>query len=104
MPTGVEHLGLVGSPGRRAVIVDDILDTGETLVSCCGQLRAAGVRHIGVAATHGLFTGNRWRALLADGVQKIWITDTVLSRRRPPQAQSVSVAPRLAPVLDGSRQ
>ena len=99
-PTGVEHLGLVGSPGSRAVVVDDILDTGDTLVSCCRQLREAGVADVGVVATHGLFTGNRWRALLSEGVREIWITDTVLSRRRPPQAHVVAVAPLLAPVLE----
>jgi ribose-phosphate pyrophosphokinase len=101
-PAGVEHLGLVGSPGPRAVVVDDILDTGDTLVSCCRALREAGVEHIGVIATHGLFTGERWRALFSEGVQETWITDTVLSRRRPSQAQIVPVAPLLAPVLGGS--
>jgi ribose-phosphate pyrophosphokinase len=99
-PTGVEHHGLVGSPESRAVVVDDILDTGDTLVSCCRQLREVGVEHVGVVATHGLFTGDRWRALLAEGVREIWITDTVLSRRRPPQAHVVGVAPLLAPVLE----
>ena len=98
--TRVEHSGLVGSPSRRAVVVDDILDTGDTLVSCCRQLRDAGVRQIGVIATHGLFTGERWRALFSEGVQEIWITDTVLSRRRPPQAHVVPVAPLLARVLE----
>jgi ribose-phosphate pyrophosphokinase len=77
-PTGVEHLGLVGSPGSRALIVDDILDTGDTLVSCCRQLRDAGVKQLGVIATHGLFTGERWRALCSEQrVREIWITDTV---------------------------
>ena len=100
--TGVEHLGLVGSPGRRAVVVDDILDTGGTLVSCCRALRDAGVRQIGVIATHGLFTGERWRSLFSAGVQEVWTTDTVRSRRRPSQARIVPVAPLLAPVLEGS--
>jgi ribose-phosphate pyrophosphokinase len=100
--TGVEHLGLVGTPGPRAVVVDDILDTGDTLVSCCRQLRAAGTTSIGVIATHGLFTGDRWHALLAEGVREIWITDTVLSRRRPTQAHVVPVSPLLAPLLRGS--
>lgn len=102
-PGGIEHLGLVGAPGRRAIVVDDILDTGDTLLSCCRALRTAGVREIGLMATHGLFTGDRWRALLADGVQGIWITDTVLSRRRPAQAQIVPVAPLLAAVLGAGR-
>ena len=101
-PTGVEHLGLVGTPTSRAVVVDDILDTGDTLVSCCRQLRDAGVIQIGLIATHGLFTGERWRALLSEGVEQIWITDTVLSRRRPRQAQVVPVATLLAAVLERS--
>jgi phosphoribosylpyrophosphate synthetase len=55
-----------------------------------------------VIATHGLFTGDRWCALLAEGVQEIWITDTVLLRRRPTQAHVVPVSPLLAPLLRGS--
>ena len=101
-PNGVEHLGLVGSPTRRVLVVDDILDTGATLVSCCRQLRSAGVTDIAIIATHGLFTGEHWRALVADGVQQIWITDTVLSRRRPAQARVVPVAALLGPALVGS--
>ena len=39
----------------------------------------------------------------SEGVQDVWITDTVLSRRRPPEAHIVPVAPLLARVLeDGS--
>ena len=100
--SGIEHLGLVGTPARRAIVVDDILDSGDTLVSCCQALRAAGVTDIDVVATHGLFTGDRWRALGSYGVHHIFITDTVLSRRRPAQARVVPVAPLLAPLLDGS--
>jgi ribose-phosphate pyrophosphokinase len=98
---GVEHHGLVGSPGRRALVVDDILDTGDTLVSCCRALRNAGAQEIGVVITHGLFTGDHWRALLSEGVQ-VWITDTVLSPRRPPQTHVISIAPLLAPLFDES--
>ena len=101
--SGIEHLGLVGSPGRRAIVVDDILDTGDTLVSCCRALRDAGVTDIVIVATHGLFTGDRWRAVLAEGVQTIVLTDTVLSRRRPVQARVAPVAPLLAAVLEGCR-
>jgi ribose-phosphate pyrophosphokinase len=100
--SGIEHLGLVGAPGPRAVVVDDILDTGATLLSCCRALRDSGVEQIGVIATHGLFTGDRWRALSSEGVQEVWITNTVLSRRRPRQPHIVSVAPLLAPVLERS--
>ncbi len=102
--TGVEHLALVGSPTEQAVVVDDILDTGATLFSCCSRLRGAGVRRIGVLATHGLFTGARWGSLSSEGIERIWISDTVLSRHRPPTTNVVPVAPLLAPALDPTRR
>ena len=87
--------GTIWSHARRG-------PAGATLVSCCRQLRDAGAAEIGVIATHGLFTGEHWRALLADGVRQIWVTDTVLSRRRPAQARVVPVAALLGPALAGS--
>jgi ribose-phosphate pyrophosphokinase len=74
---GVTHSELLGTVTRRIVIVDDILDTGRTLVSACTALRGAGAREITVLATHGLFTGERWRELPALGVGRIYTTDSV---------------------------
>ncbi len=51
--------------------------------------------------TRALFTGDRWRAMLSMGVAQIWITDTVLSRRRTAQAQAVPIVSLLVPVLSG---
>ena len=75
-PDGVVHTALHGELGRRAVVVDDILDTGATLVSCCRELRRRGVQTIDLAVTHGLFTGEAWRELL-ELAQTIHVTDTV---------------------------
>ncbi|MGZ4183289.1 MAG: hypothetical protein ACXVUL_21725 [Solirubrobacteraceae bacterium] len=79
------------------------LDTGHPLVFCGGGLGDAGMKRIGVIATHGLLSGKRWRALFSGGVREIWgITDTVLSRRRPRPSGIVSVAPLPTPVLERS--
>jgi ribose-phosphate pyrophosphokinase len=76
---GVAHSALVGTVLRRAAIVDDILDTGGTLLSACVELRQAGAQEITVFATHGLFTGERWRELPTLGVQRIYTTDSIPS-------------------------
>ncbi len=68
---------LRGSSSPRAIIVDDILDTGLTLLTCAGLLRAAGAERIRILVTHGLFTGQAWEALWARGVEGIACTDTV---------------------------
>jgi ribose-phosphate pyrophosphokinase len=75
--TGIIHTGPIGDVGRRAVIIDDILDTGGTLVSACEQLCKTGVEEIEVMVTHGLFTGKRWKDLYRLGVKRIFCTDSV---------------------------
>jgi len=74
---GVTHGELVGAVAPRVVLIDDILDTGGTLVSACHVLRSAGARQITVMVTHGLFSGERWRELYALGVEQIYTTDSV---------------------------
>lgn len=74
---GVEHLSLQGNVGSKVVLVDDILDTGSTLVSACEKLQPLGVKEIVVVVTHGLFTGNAWQKLWSLGVKNIYTTDSI---------------------------
>ena len=74
---GVSHSEIHGSIGKRVVLIDDILDTGQTLISSCQKLIEQGAREMIVMVTHGLFTGNEWKKLWDLGVQKIYCTDTV---------------------------
>jgi ribose-phosphate pyrophosphokinase len=74
---GIVHRSPIGKVDRRAVVVDDILDTGATLVSACEKLVAAGVEELYLCVTHGLFCGQRWRDLWSLPVKHIFCTDTV---------------------------
>jgi ribose-phosphate pyrophosphokinase len=68
---------LQGSVGQRAVIVDDILDTGGTLIACARALRHAGVDDIMVCVSHPLFSGVDWPRLWDHGVTRLICLDTV---------------------------
>lgn len=99
-PEGVRST-LHGDVGTRAVVVDDILDTGGTLIACGEALREVGVASIIVMVTHGLFTGMAWQRLWELGVTRIYCTDSV---PLPPQIdrthlQVLSLAPLLAQFL-----
>jgi hypothetical protein len=54
---------------------------------------------IGVVATHALFTGQDWRAMFGEGVRRLWITDTILSRRRPHEPRTFPSPRCWCPVL-----
>jgi len=75
--TGIVHVGPIGKVGAQAVIIDDILDTGTTLVSACQKLVEVGIREIYIMVTHGLFTGETWRELWRLNVKRIFCTDAV---------------------------
>jgi ribose-phosphate pyrophosphokinase len=59
------------------VFVDDMIDTGGTLVSACEKLRSVGVEEIYILVSHGLFTESSWTQLWSLGVKRIFCTDTV---------------------------
>jgi ribose-phosphate pyrophosphokinase len=74
---GIVHRNPVGRVGPRAVIVDDVLDTGATLVSACERLMNAGAAELYICVTHGLFAGQRWQGLWSLPVKRIFCTDTI---------------------------
>lgn len=62
---------------ERVIIVDDILDTGGTLIEAARILHRNGTRRIAICVSHGLFTGHGWRDLWTLGVERIYTTDSV---------------------------
>jgi ribose-phosphate pyrophosphokinase len=51
--------------GRPVIIIDDIIDTGRTIVAAAALARAHGATMVQAAATHGLFGGEAARRISA---------------------------------------
>lgn len=98
---GVIHGNISGNVGQQVVIVDDVLDTGGTLVSCCEQLQQRGVRDITILVTHGLFTGTLWQKLWTFEVKRVYCTNTIpwVKERPAENIGMVSVLPLLSQYL-----
>jgi ribose-phosphate pyrophosphokinase len=63
--------------GKIALIGDDMIVTGGTIVAAAEALRAAGAREIRAFATHPLFTAGALETLGAADLAEIVVTDTV---------------------------
>jgi ribose-phosphate pyrophosphokinase len=63
--------------GKAAILVDDIVDSGETLISGAAALRVAGATRVLACATHGVFSGDAAARLAESAIETIVITDTV---------------------------
>lgn len=92
---GIRHLSFHGQATDQAIIIDDMLDTGETIISCAEQLVKAGVKEIVVMVTHGLFTGEKWKKLFDLRVKKIYCTDTIPQKVTEERIKILSVVPLL---------
>jgi ribose-phosphate pyrophosphokinase len=90
-----EVFGLLGDvAGRDAVLVDDFVATGGTLVEAAGQLVERGARSVIAAATHGVFSGDAAAKIAASPIERVIVTDTVENQPEPlgAKVEVVSVA------------
>lgn len=74
----VEGLNLIGEvAGRRAIIVDDIISTGGTIIETMKVLQREGTEEIHGAFTHGLFAGDALERLNASPIERVVVTNSV---------------------------
>jgi ribose-phosphate pyrophosphokinase len=101
-PDAVEMLEMVGDvAGRPAVIVDDLISTGGTLVEAAKSLRQRGSTHVYACATHGIFAGDGISALRDSQMVETIVTDTIPQAPESVDARirTISVAPLFAEAI-----
>jgi ribose-phosphate pyrophosphokinase len=73
-----ETMSVIGEVrGRRAVIIDDEIDTAGTLMETVHALCERGVVEVYAAATHGILSGPAIRRICESPLREVVITDTV---------------------------
>ena len=71
--------------GKKAIIIDDILNTGKTFAEAAKILERGGATDIYAVASHGLFAGGAADVLEASPIKDIVVTDSVLTKERVPE-------------------
>src|SRR2546423_4538445 len=80
----VEVFGLLGDvAGRDAVLVDDFVASGGTLVEAAERLVERGARSVIAAAAHGPFSRDAAAELAASPIERVIVTDTVEDQPQP---------------------
>jgi ribose-phosphate pyrophosphokinase len=93
----VEIVGMQGKIHQKVVIVDDILDSGKTLLQACIALQKMGVQEIIIFITHGVFSNIIWHEMFALGVKCIYCTNSLpeVMLLQHPCIKIVSIRPLL---------
>ncbi len=63
--------------GKVAIMIDDMILTGGTLIAGAKALREAGATEVYACATHGLFPGDAFEKIEASELTQVTVTDTV---------------------------
>ncbi|MEF3405639.1 ribose-phosphate diphosphokinase [Agromyces sp. CCNWLW203] len=84
--------------GRVCLLVDDLIDTGRTIVKAAEALKAAGAIGVVVAATHAVFSNPATEILRSDVIDRVVVTDTlpVPEEKRWDRLTVLPIAPLLA--------
>ncbi len=64
--------------GKTAIIVDDMISTGRTIIAAEKILLENGTKNIFVFATHAVFSGSVTALLSNSKADKVYVTDTIL--------------------------
>lgn len=93
---------LVGDvKGRHALIVDDEIATGGTILEAAEMVRKMGAASVEAAAVHPVLSGNAIEKLRASPLRRLVVTDSIPlpESKRDPKIAVVSVAPLLAEAI-----
>src|SRR5215211_6430695 len=84
--------------GRRAVMIDDIIDTGGTTVRAAESILDCGATEVYAAATHPVFSGPAYERLEESPIKEVVVTDTLPLKSGKPRNKInvLTIAPLLA--------
>ncbi len=91
-PNVTEVMHIIGDvEGRNAVIVDDIMDTGGTMVKAAESVMANGAASVCACVTHAVLSGPAIERLNESMIEELIVTDTVPLRAAAAECKKIKV-------------
>jgi ribose-phosphate pyrophosphokinase len=86
---------------RRAILIDDIIDTGGTTVGAAESILGCGATEIHAAATHPVFSGPAYERIEESPIKEVVVTDTLPLKWDKPRdkVRVLGIAPILAATI-----
>ena len=101
-PNVAEVMNIIGDiRGKRAILVDDIIDTAGTITLGAQALLDRGAKEVFACCTHPVFSGPAIERLAAAPISELVVCDTILlpEEKRIPSLKICSVAALLAEAI-----
>lgn len=101
-PNRAEVMNIIGEvEGKTAVLIDDMIDTGGTIVNAAKALLAKGAVAVYACGTHAVFSDPAMDLLQASPLKEIIVTDSIHlpAEKQIPKLTVLTVAPLLAEAI-----
>src|SRR5712671_6442519 len=98
-----EVMNVIGdAAGYTCILVDDIVDSGGTLVNAADALLANGAKEVYAYISHGVLSGGAAARITASRLKELVITDSILPTeavRNAPNIRTLSIASLIAEAI-----
>ncbi len=101
-PNVSEVMNIIGSvEGKNCILVDDMIDTGGTIVKAAEALLRNGATDVFACCSHPVFSGEAAKRLQDSPLKEIVVTDSIHlpDEKRVPKLKILSVAPLFAEAI-----
>ena len=91
-PGRSEVMNVIGNvKGKTCIIVDDIIDSGGTIVNAANALTERGAKEVHVYVTHGVLSGKAVQNIKSSKIKRLVITDTIDNSDRVKGAKNIEI-------------
>ena len=91
-PGKSEVMNIVGNVKNKiCIVIDDIIDSGGTIINSAKALKDRGAKEVYVYITHGVLSGEAVKKIQKSVIKKLVITDTIDNQIRVNKAKNIEV-------------
>jgi ribose-phosphate pyrophosphokinase len=96
----IESMTVIGDvEDRDVILVDDIIDTGGTLVKAAGLMMDKGAKSVRAMCTHAVLSGNAIEKIDKSALTELIVTDTIPLKHTSSKIKVLTVANLFADVI-----
>jgi ribose-phosphate pyrophosphokinase len=98
-PGKSEVMNIVGNiKNKNCVIIDDIIDSGGTIVNAAASLKNKGAKDVYVYITHAVLSGEAVNKIEKSKIKKLITTDTIDNSKKIEKSKKIEII-SLAPTI-----
>ena len=91
-PGKSEVMNIIGNvKNKTCILVDDIIDSGGTIVNAARELKKRGAKDVHVYVTHGVLSGNAVEKIKKSSIKNLVVTDTIDNSMKVKKAKNIEV-------------